>query len=1318
MTIRRLPLSSPTTHRRWPLILPAVCAILVLFAWQGRSLAAGPLVADERPDPARTLTLEERIACQTALENVYWRHRIWPERNPTAKPALEEVMPAAAIRAKVVDGLAESAALAALWQAPITGPMLQAEVERQARTSRDPALLSELWEALGGDPVLVAECLARPALASRLFERYFRHDRRFADQTLDSWWQANRRSFAPDFGVPEASYRLPAQTAGSLLDDTWTDTASIPQVTLGGAVWTGSEMLFFGDGTQGYRYDPATDSWQTLTVVNAPASRTEFTTVWTGSEMIVWGGCSGGTEFCTMNSGGRYNPATDTWTSTSGSGAPNPRRLHGAVWAGTVMIVWGGCTEDPNGNQNCNVGLNSGGRYDPVTNSWQPTSLAGAPSARNLPELVWAGDQMVLWSGTNAVDPGRRYDPVTDTWQSISTTNAPAGSLSSLVWSGSEVIAWGGCTGAPFCSTPTNTGGRYNPSSDSWTPVTLTGAPSPRWLHGATWAPGEMVVWGGTDGPTSFLGDGARYDPASDSWSLIAALNAPVARSQPSVFWTGADVLVWGGLGVGGFANTRGGARYNLGTETWVPISDEDPFSARSLHTATWTGVEMMAWGGYGDNQVGGISTGRLYYPATDTWDFVSQTNAPPGGAGHSALWTGTEVLIFGGQVFSWEAPAEGGRYNPMTDSWTPTNTNGAPEQRGQHSAVWTGSKMIVWGGAVHDSPADSFGAIYDLASDSWSAMNLAGAPEARRLAPAVWTGSEMVVWGGVGIFGLFDTGARYDLASDSWTPTSSLNAPTARVMHQTIWTGEEMIVWGGALELSPWDLTNSGARYDPQSDTWTATNTTGAPAPTARHTAVWTGSEMIVWGGCEDNSSCLRSTSGGGRYDPLTDSWMLTSLQNAPEGRQLHAVVWTGTEMIVWGGEGENGYRNTGGRYAADVAPGFLLAPQQLSRSVCAPRRGIFNILVDQVADFTDPVALSVTGAPAGTVFYPSAVVTPPGNAYLIAQSGVAPGTFELDVTGFAAGASPPARTISVDMTVYTAVAGAPSLLSPAPGQLDVPLVPTFQWSAVAQASRYLVVLLQAGTVVDYAVTDETSHSFATPLDPLTPYTWTVRALNPCGRGAFAPPSSFTTQGTVTLLLVDDDNNFPDVRPYYTAALDALGVSYAIWDTANSDDEPDLATLVQYEMVVWFTGTSFGGFAGPGNPGEAALGAYLDEGGCLFINSQDYYWDRGLTPFMQAYLGALSVQSDVFHDTVTGQGAIYGGLGPYGLTDAIISYSDRVNPSPAAQLAFLGDAGNAAITKDAGGYRTTFWGFAWETLPDAGRSETMSATVDWCTGP
>ena len=168
-----------------------------------------------------------------------------------------------------------------------------------------------------------------------------------------------------------------------------------------------------------------------------------------------------------------------------------------------------------------------------------------------------------------------------------------------------------------------------------------------------------------------------------------------------------------------------------------------------------------------------------------------------------------------------------------------------------------------------------------------------------------------MIVWGGIG--GL-NTGGRYDPETNSWTPTSTTNAPEGRYDHTAVWTGFEMIVWGG-FNISG---LNTGGRYNPSTDSWTATSTANAPTGQGAPTSVWTGFEMIVWGGnggCAFNM-CVTNT--GGRYNPSTDSWTATTLTNAPTARDGHTAVWTGSEMIVWGGAGYLVSFNTGGRYCA----------------------------------------------------------------------------------------------------------------------------------------------------------------------------------------------------------------------------------------------------------------------------------------------------------------------------------------------------------------------------------------------------------------
>src|SRR5947207_313519 len=117
---------------------------------------------------SRSLSFAERAAYQTAIEDVYWRHRIWPKENAKPKPALDKVMSQAQIEKKVTEYLRNSQTLEDYWQRPITAEQLQAEMERMASNTKQLEVLRELFEALGNDPFVIAECLARPVVAERL----------------------------------------------------------------------------------------------------------------------------------------------------------------------------------------------------------------------------------------------------------------------------------------------------------------------------------------------------------------------------------------------------------------------------------------------------------------------------------------------------------------------------------------------------------------------------------------------------------------------------------------------------------------------------------------------------------------------------------------------------------------------------------------------------------------------------------------------------------------------------------------------------------------------------------------------------------------------------------------------------------------------------------------------------------------------------------------------------------------------------------------------------------------------------------------------
>lgn len=194
-------------------------------------------------------------------------------------------------------------------------------------------------------------------------------------------------------------------------------------------------------------------------------------------------------------------------------------------------------------------------------------------------------------------------------------------------------------------------------------------------------------------------------------------------------------------------------------------------------------------------------------------------------------------------------------------------------------------------------------------------------------------------------------------------------------------------------------------------------------------------------------------------------------------------------------------------------------------------------------------------------------------------------------------------------------------------------------------------------------------------------------------------------------ILLVDDDQNDPDVRSYYTSALDGLGVEYDVWDT-TLDGDPGLQDIEGYRKLLWGLGYPWSNTFNGTN--ETDVAAYLDSGGNFFLSGQDYLYDVGLTSFGMNYLHILNFQNDEGQTVVTGQNE-FTGLGPYNLSFPFTNYSDIVNPDAQAQLAFSGNVGNAAISYDGDNFNTAFFGYPFEAISQlTDREAVMGRLLDF----
>jgi len=375
-----------------------------------------------------------------------------------------------------------------------------------------------------------------------------------------------------------------------------------------------------------------------------------------------------------------------------------------------------------------------------------------------------------------------------------------------------------------------------------------------------------MVIWGGGNGATS-TNTGGRYDPETNIWAKISTTDDLAYTQDHTAIWTGESMIVWGGR-TQHKTNSNVGGSYDVSSDTWAPIEAANAPISRARHHAVWTGAEMIIWGGRGippgDRYERDLNTGGIYNPVTDSWTATTTANAPSGGDGYSAVWTGSELVVWG--EFDGRGSAlRGAGYDPISDTWITIATS--PFGLTFHTGLWAGPEMLVWGGLAFDEAyiRTSEGLRYAPDTDSWSAMSTTNAPNPGTSPSAIWTGSEMIIWGGYDAIldGYTNKGSRYRPANNSWNPMAQ--SPLAgRSRHSAIWTGSEMIVWGGFTAGT--NTTNrTGARYDPETDTWASMSSANAHDFSHAHVAVWTGAEMIVWSG----TSGLYTSSLGIYYPP-----------------------------------------------------------------------------------------------------------------------------------------------------------------------------------------------------------------------------------------------------------------------------------------------------------------------------------------------------------------------------------------------------------------------------------------------------------------
>src|SRR4029077_13667235 len=353
----------------------------------------------------------------------------WPKENTTPKPSLDTVISQAQIEKKVEDYLRDSQALEDYWQRPITADQLQGEMERMASHTKQPEVLREIFATLGNDPFVIAECLARPALTERLLTQLYAHDERFHGEL--------KRCAEADLKT-HRSVRQMKQTSGMYTEMEWIKSDSAEEKDNRGA-----QHAVKMNGSE----------W------NKSVARL---TAQFGSQDVV------GRAPRLPNRGSAAGAAALQLRNSSRAKQPDARASAAQpdAWSQIKTGVFSPLKEDDAHYYAVAVMKKGKDRLKLATAAWLKEPLRSwlARAETRVPVTMAAVSANYTLPRISSDLPDLCTE---DSWTATSTTNAPEGRAGPTgVWTGSEMIVWGG---EPSLFSQLNTGGRYNPSTDSWT---------------------------------------------------------------------------------------------------------------------------------------------------------------------------------------------------------------------------------------------------------------------------------------------------------------------------------------------------------------------------------------------------------------------------------------------------------------------------------------------------------------------------------------------------------------------------------------------------------------------------------------------------------------------------------------------------------------------------------------------------------------------------------------------------------------------------------------------------------------------------------
>ncbi len=281
----------------------------------------------------------------------------------------------------------------------------------------------------------------------------------------------------------------------------------------------------------------------------------------------------------------------------------------------------------------------------------------------------------------------------------------------------------------------------------------------------------------------------------------------------------------------------------------------------------------------------------------------MTSTNAPSSRSTGMVSTKNNEMYIFGGDNGNFTR--ESYKFNLAQNTWSMITVPSFVDARGQGSMVWTDSLLYIYGGTNSSQKFNSF-ITYNPTNNTWTNDVLSSGLSGKVGVSSVFTGTDIIVYGGHDGSYAYGEGRSLNVSTNTWNSSniSTVNNPGPRNGHSAVWTGSEMIIWGGYTgPFANSTIASGGKIYNPNSNTWRNMSTLNAPSARGRHSVMYTGQYMLIWGGNTNTSGNVITLSDGAAYDILNDTWLPLTLTNPLSARYDAYSCYINDRIIIFGG-------------------------------------------------------------------------------------------------------------------------------------------------------------------------------------------------------------------------------------------------------------------------------------------------------------------------------------------------------------------------------------------------------------------------------